>query len=158
MPFVKKENLMNNRLIVGGSLKDMVISNGSKLISNVLNLLKKNPQIYSTLLTGAKSILPIGIGTALGAHAINKLMDTETGQNVIKKIKNKIGLLPETKQLLPETKQLLTEPISQVNINELLGISPPKRQKGGKIRKTLLNTKSKEILKNIKKGNGINII
>jgi hypothetical protein len=152
MPFVKKENLMNNRLIVGGSLKDMVISNGSKLISNVLNLLKKNPQIYSTLLTGAKSILPIGIGTALGAHAINKLMDTETGQNVIKKIKNKVGLLPT------ETKQLLTEPKSAVDINELLGISPPKRQKGGQIRKTLLNTKSKEILKNIKKGNGINII
>jgi hypothetical protein len=130
----------------------MVISNGSKLISNVLNLLKKNPQIYSTLLTGAKSILPIGIGTALGAHAINKLMDTETGQNVIKKIKNKVGLLPT------ETKQLLTEPKSAVDINELLGISPPKRQKGGQIRKTLLNTKSKEILKNIKKGNGINII
>ncbi len=152
MPFLKKENLLSNRLIIGGSLKDMVISNGSKLISNVLNLLKKNPQIYSTLLTGAKSILPIGIGTALGAHAINKLMDTETGQNVIKKIKNKVGLLPT------ETKQLLTEPKSAVDINELLGISPPKRQKGGQIRKTLLNTKSKEILKNIKKGNGINII
>jgi hypothetical protein len=152
MPFVKKENLMSNRLVVGGSLKDMVISNGSKLISNVLNLLKKNPQKYSTLLTGAKSILPIGIGTALGAHAINKLMDTETGQNVIKKIKNKVGLLPT------ETKQLLNQPTSAVDINELLGISPPKRQKGGQIRKTLLNTKSKEILKNIKKGNGINII
>ncbi len=150
MPFVKKENLMNNRLIVGGSLKDMVISNGSKLISNVLNLLKKNPQIYSTLLTGAKSILPIGIGTALGAHAINKLMDTETGQNVIKKIKNKIGLLPESE---PEE----SVP-SHLRLDHLLGIQTPKKKRGGKIRKTLLNTKSKEILKNIKKGNGINII
>jgi len=150
MPFVKKENLMNNRLIVGGSLKDMVISNGSKLISNVLNLLKKNPQIYSTLLTGAKSILPIGIGTALGAHAINKLMDTETGQNVIKKIKNKVGLLPEI-----EPEDLVP---SYQKIDHLLGIQTPKKKRGGKIRKTLLNTKSKEILKNIKKGNGINII
>jgi len=152
MPFLKKENLLSNRLIVGGSLKDMVISNGSMLISNLLNILKKNPQIYSTLLTGAKSILPIGIGTALGAHAINKLMDTETGQNVIKKIKNKVGLLPEIQQ---EEEYI---PPTTVRLDHLLGIPIPKRQKGGKIRKTLLNTKSKEILRNIKKGNGINII
>ncbi len=77
-------------------------------------------------------------------------MDTETSQNVIKKIKNKVGLLPESE---PEE----SVP-SHLRLDHVLGIQTPKKKRGGKIRKTLLNTKSKEILKNIKKGNGINII
>jgi hypothetical protein len=158
MPYLKKEQLFHERRILGrgvmGSIGHKVISTVVPHIARLGSIL---PVIGSTLASNAhhlKTFLPIA-GTALAlAPLLKSLAESETGQNIIKKIKGKVGLV--------ENKPMVNKPIVNNDddnyVYSIYGNKIPKNKQGGRMTSQLLNNKSRDILSRIKKGSGINII